>query len=41
MINWQLFRPYNVLVIIAVVLMTNFLFAAAKNRIDAAMAAGG
>lgn len=41
MINWTLFRPYNILVIVAVVLMTNFLFSAAKNRLDAAMAAGG
>lgn len=41
MINWTLFRPYNLAVIVGVVLITNFLMSAAKARLDSAINGGG
>lgn len=35
MINWELFRPWNLSVIVLVVLLTMFILSAAKQRLDA------
>lgn len=41
MINFGLFRPWNVAVIGAVALITMFLMSAAKNRLDNRVSRGG